>query len=100
MRTTTISKEVAEGSQDVRYTEVMSLLIGRKKHKLRVRIRSDFYKEQCFAYVERWSGAAWSKVHSLLDLKTRRGLHGLNKGAAAFKTDRDELVRVAERVLA
>lgn len=100
MRATTISKEVSEGKQDVRYTEVMSLLIGRKKHKLRVKIRSDFYQEQCFARVERWSGSTWSVVHSIEAMKTKNGLHGLKKDGTAFKEDRDELVRVAERVLA
>jgi len=99
MRVTTISKEVYNDQNSVWYTEVVSLLIDRKKHKLRIKIRSDFYREQCFARVERWSGSVWSKVHSILDMKTKQSLLGLNKGAGAFKADRDELIRVAERVL-
>ena len=101
MRTTTISEEVYDDRNSVFYTEVLNLAAGQQKHKLRVKIRSDFYQEQCFAYVERWSGSTWNKVHTVLDMKTKVGLHGLRTtGPSSFKVDRDELLRVAERVLA
>jgi len=102
MRTTTISKEVYKGSQSLNFTEVVSVLIGSKKHKLRVTIKSDSYRQQCYARIKRWSGSAWQEIHRVLDMKTKEGLsyRRPQPGPEAFKEDRDELLRVAERVLA
>jgi hypothetical protein len=101
MRATTISKEVHKGSQSVTLTEVISVLVNGKKHKLRITIKSDAYRQQCYARVKRWTGSTWNEVHHILDMKTPEGLkHQRDVGEADFKDDRNELLRVAERVLA
>jgi hypothetical protein len=100
VRATTISKEVYKAGQELRYNEVLNTLIGSKKHKLRVRICSDSYRNQCSAKIERWSGSTWNTVHFIDDMKTPDGLaYRRSSGETDFKTDRDELLRVAERVL-
>lgn len=102
MRTTTISKEVYKGSQSLNLTEVVSVLIGKQKHKLKISIKSDSYRQQCYARIKRWTGSAWNEVHRILDMKTKEGLayRRPTPQADAFKEDRNELLRVAERVLA
>ena len=102
MRVTTISAELYKGSQSLTLTEVVSLLINSKKHKLRVTIKSDSYRQQCYARVDRWTGSTWNKVHHVLDMKTKEGLSHKRPtpGADSFEADRRELLRVAERVLA
>lgn len=102
MRATTISKEVYKGSQSLNLTEVVSVLIDGKKHKLRITIKSDSYRQQCFARIKRWTGSTWNEVHRILDMNTPEGLayRRPTPTADAFKEDRNELLRVAERVLA
>lgn len=101
MRITTISAEVYKGGQDLKYNEVLSFVLGTKKHKLRVSICSDSYRGQCYARIKRWSGSTWQLVHSIDDMKTGSKLvyHNPTPGPEAFEADRKELIRVAERVL-
>lgn len=101
MQVTTISAEVYKGGQDLKYNEVISLLVGVKKHKLRVSICSDSYRGQCYARIKRWSGSAWQLVHQIDDMKTGSKLayRQPTPGPEVFEADRRELLRVAERVL-
>ncbi len=102
MQMTTISEEVHKGNQSLNLTEVISVVIDSEKHKLRVEIKSDSYKEQCFALIKRWTGSTWNEVHKILTMRTKVSLayKRPTPGPEAFKDDRAELLRVAERVLA
>lgn len=102
---TTISRNVGDArDQNVDYEEVLRLTFtGDPAHKLRIRIRSNFYSFQCWSVVERWDGAKWHQLHKLQDRKTDTGLAGRGRDkatAADFEEDRDELMRVAREVLA
>jgi hypothetical protein len=98
-----ITKEIATGSQDVTFTEVLHY----GAYKLKVEIKSDSYKKQCYARVKRWSGNQWNLVHSINDMKTPTGLYAHQKyrkqsapgDESEFQLDRDELLRVAKEIL-
>jgi hypothetical protein len=46
------------------------------RHTIRLRLRSDSYREQCYAIAERWDGAAWREVWSIAPaaMATPKGL--------------------------
>jgi hypothetical protein len=54
----TLHREIGYGQQDVDYTEIVTL----DAHKLRIRIRSNSYRFQCFARIELWSGVKWEPL--------------------------------------
>jgi hypothetical protein len=97
--TSTVAKQVAKGTQDVVYDEILNLSGGRK---VKVSIRSDSYDFQSHAKISSWDGAKWHEVHRILHsmMKTPHGLY-YRPGVVdetSFKADRDELIRVAEAV--
>ena len=92
----TITKEVATRGQTVVYQEILRI----KGVPVRVEIKSDAYKEQSLARIERWDGTQWQHVHHLNDRSTKVGLyvHSDRHDEAHFKADRDKLVQVYTQV--
>jgi len=77
---------------------------GGKINVLRIRIHVDTYADQAWGTVERWSGSAWSRIADVRGDALRTDLTlGYAKIEeripAAFKADRDALLRLAEEVL-
>lgn len=105
--TTVIARNISKGQQDVRFTEVLRL----GDHTLRIDIRSDSYREQCHARIDRWDGTRWQRVHDILpgSMQTANGLVykplfrdaavGSLTGVESFQADADELLRVALDVI-
>lgn len=58
---TTLSLEVVKSKQAIEYREVLTL----KEFKLRLEMKSDAYKEQCYARISLWNGKEWSLVDSI-----------------------------------
>ena len=80
-------------------------LAAEGSHKIRIKIKSDSYKFQSFAKVEKWDGDKWREVHSIHhgSMTTPAGLDSWarREGLAEshFKADRKELLRVAVAVI-
>ena len=95
-----ISVEVSTGTQSVGLQEVVVY----NDNKLRIQIKSDSHDFQSYARVDVWAGG-WTRVHSIPfnKMSTEKGLYYGRKinprSAKDFKADRDELVRVAIKVL-
>jgi hypothetical protein len=74
---------------------------------LRVQVKSDSYRSQCFAMVECWDGAQWQHVHSIpcSEMTTEKGLIYRSTNnlpthrETLFAADRDELLRVAALII-
>ena len=101
-----ISKAISEGSQSVEYVEILDLpsVYQDQSAKLRIKIKSDSYKFQSFARVEKWDGDKWREVHSIHhgSMTTPAGLISRLKGhkdETHFKADRKELLRVAKGIV-
>lgn len=56
-----LSLEVVKSKQAIEYREVLTL----KEFKLRLEMKSDSYKEQCYARISVWNGKEWSFVDSI-----------------------------------
>lgn len=107
MKLDIISKDVARGDQDVIYTEVAKTKddLPRVPSKLKICIRSDSYRNQCHADIWLWSGFEWKLIHNIhySKMQTPDKLYydrqdGTNE--RNFRADRDELLKVAEQILA
>ena len=98
----TLTTELAEGQQDVNYTQLLQL---GKVHKLRLQIRSNAYKFQCSAKVERWDGNRWQQVARIdpMAMATPEKLcyHRGSRGELlkAFEHDRETLLDQAQMIL-
>lgn len=96
-----LDMNISAGSQDVMYRELLQ--VG--THRLRISIRSDSYRDQCYARVEIWSPAEskWNFVECVHhgSMVTEKGLRYLQRPAIVkdFSADRDELIRLASLVL-
>lgn len=103
---TTISRNIGDArDQNIDFEEILRVKIkGAPAHKLRVRIRSNFYIFQCYSIVERWDGNKWHQIHKLQDRKTETNLASRVRRNSVrngdFEEDRKELLRVAKEVLA
>lgn len=73
--------------------------------KLRLSIRSDSYRDQCYARIERWDGTKWQGVFSITPaaMRTDKGLVYLpNRGGVAkrhFEADITTLIDTAKHIL-
>lgn len=103
----TLNREVSAQRSDLTYTELLELA---GLHKLRIRIRSNFYMFQCHAIVERWNGEAWHEVYQIDPgaMQTPAGLSTLHTHPSqgvradqtpAFQPDRETLISAASSVL-
>ena len=98
----TLDTKMSPGTQSISYVELLADATGQK---LRVSIKSDAYKAQSSAKIERWDGNLWQNVASVPFglMKTKEGLYYLpNKGGLIqtnFFEDRNELVRLADLIL-
>ena len=98
-----ISLQISAGSQSVNYQEVFTL----DGHKLKIEVKSDSYRVQCYARIHVWGDVnkGWVPVHSVHhgSMETPEGLHhkpskqGLEPHH--FQADRNELLRVAREVV-
>lgn len=106
-----LSLEVVKSKQAIEYREVLTL----KEFKLRLEMKSDSHKEQCYARISVWNGKEWSFVdsihYSLLSFKdglvselhnqpinlTREKIHEQN--VRYFLKDRDILLNRAYNIL-
>lgn len=97
-----VDVSIARGSQDVFFTELLSF----REEKLRIKIRSNSYKDQCSAELEIWSAAGrqWNEVVRLhaAEMQTEKGLcYGPQMVLPAdFAKDRAVLLNRAMLVLA
>ena len=102
-----ISKAISQGSQSVEYVEILDLpsVYQDQSAKLRIKIKSDSYKFQSFARVEKWDGDKWREVHSIHHgiMLTPTGLSSRPRGEGLafshFRADRKELLRVAKGIV-
>jgi hypothetical protein len=83
--------------------QVYNEVIVWSRHRLRVEIRSDSSVSGCRAHIDRWDGAKWNWVHSIIDteMKTEKSLAYKPKAATAedFMEDRNELVEMALTII-
>ena len=56
---TLLRSDLTKGGQSVLLTQLFQM----GAHKLRVRIKSDSYREQCYCVIERWDSAEWREVY-------------------------------------
>lgn len=90
--------QLAKSRNDVNCIELW-LVQGRK---VRIRIRSNHYKEQCHAIAEVWTEVGWREVWSLDTgaMQTPEGLvYKREDVAASFDDDRATLLAATEAVL-
>ena len=99
-----ISKEIARGSQNLNFTEVLEF----SGHKLKISIRSDSYKSQSHASISILEpGIKWNILHSIhydcmqtpekLYYKPEKNVLAMEHH---FMSDREELLRVTKALLA
>jgi len=68
------------GQQSVTFEQLLEVALSRDgqrdTHKLRLRIKSDAYRAQSHARIERWDGAEWKEVAHLAPgiMATKEGL--------------------------
>lgn len=101
-----ISVECVKGSQDVIYHEVLegsTTDVPAKPVALRIFIRSDTYKLQGSARLERWDGTQWHEVHHI-EPRVMRTDNNLCYRAGPvsgedFREDREILLMVSDRIL-
>lgn len=96
---TPIPATVTTGSQSVTFRELCTTAGG---DKLRIDIKSDAYRAQCHATVDRWDGNQWQLVWSVKPeaMATREGLYvARNVTAAEFSADRANLLKHAAVIL-
>ena len=97
----TVSNTIRPNGQDMMYRE----LIKSGHHRIRITIRSNSYKEQCYAGIERWDGNQWQQVWWLDggECATKAGLYVHRDRPVDlghfFEDDRNELLWLAEQIL-
>lgn len=94
-----IHLSITKGQNDAIYVE----LLGFEQHRFRIQIRSNSYKDQCWAMIERHDGSRWQELWSLHSsaMATEVGLHYRDTGIAAtnFRIDRSTLLARALDIL-
>lgn len=99
---------IARRHQDVTYVELLQFEQSHSSavQKIRIQLRSDSYREQCHAYLERWDGAKWQEVVALdsYAMQTADKLVHKHRGddaalRAEFTADLDTLLAMAREVL-
>lgn len=96
----TLSTQVTTGRQSVSLQELVQM----GEHKLRVQVRSDTYKFQNVARVDRWDGRMWQLVWAIPAeaTATQEGLVYHREGTmtrAAFAADVKALLDQAKTIL-
>ncbi len=101
-----LARDMSKGGQSAHLVDLVALTIAkgssRAHHRLRVRIKSDAYKGQSSAVVERWDEGAWQEVWRLTPaaMATAEGLCYVRAlGIEAFELDRTLLLDRAAAVL-
>lgn len=98
---TTIQKEISRGSQSIDYLEVVK--IG--SEKIKINIKSDSYRQQCYARAYTFVNKKWEQVAYIPSskMKTEEKLfyHGNGRGEkeSNFTADRAELIRITKALL-
>lgn len=102
----TIKKQISKGSQDLNLLELLQL----DDHKLRLIIKSDTYRFQCYAKIYVWSDTnkEWSLIDSIHpdNMQTKEKLchlpHNVDykKSFNVFAKDRKSLIDIAKKILA
>lgn len=104
MNIESIESSVNKGQQSLDFKEVLKL----DKFKIRISIKSDSYKHQCFARIDVWNELKWNNIHSLHynEMNTKDKLiysfeesHDSSKAFKLFKEDREKLLKIAKEVL-
>lgn len=96
-----LDQKISFGSQSVELVNLLAL----GDIKLRIKIKSDSYKFQSFARIERWDGTQWQEVASLHygAMKTEAGLcykpNQSGRDFRNFEADYDELLKQAKAIL-
>lgn len=94
--------------QAAHYAEIVRLeTSGGVTHTLRIQIKSDAYRAQCSATIERHDGDQWRGLYAIHAgaMSTRDGLADLLRHAAdkdrapAFEVDRGRLLERARQIL-
>tara|TARA_B100000073_G_C23609123_1_gene523771 strand:- start:320 stop:634 length:315 start_codon:yes stop_codon:yes gene_type:complete len=101
-----IKKQISKGKQDLQLDEMIQL----DDHKLRITIKSDSYRSQCYAKIYVWSKhkEEWSLIDSIHpdNMQTEEKLSyavsntDYKKSFHLFANDRKQLIDVAKKVLA
>ena len=95
--------QVNRGSQSLNYLELVKL----DDHKLRIEIKSDTYRAQCYARVSRHDGTQWHHLHDIPSSSMSTPAQLIHKAQHncpekmedLFMEDRNELLRIAELIL-
>jgi len=90
----TIFREVWQIGQKMGLTEV----VGRGSLRLRIRVVSDSYVDQCINVVECWDGDQWRELHTRHVLVPRGLAYGKDRGPVVKA--RDTLLEEALAILA
>lgn len=73
------------------------------RHTVRLRLRSDSYRDQCYAIAERWDGAKWQPVYTIAPagMATPEGLAYARPSATAlsFRLDVEALLDAVRLVV-
>jgi hypothetical protein len=96
----TLNKEIGSGGQSVTYKETLE----HNGKKLRISIKSDSYRAQCYARVLLFDGDKWNQIDSIhySRMVTEAKLiyrPNVLPNDSDFKADRDRLVKLAKDVL-
>jgi hypothetical protein len=87
---------------DPQRVELLELLIDPyTRERVRLRMRADKYRNQCYAIAELWAGSQWQELHVLLDLPPHfNGIPSSTKiDEKLFALARRELLRAATLIL-
>lgn len=109
-KTKTISLSINKGKQSVEYYEILII----ESYKLRIKIKSDSYDFQSYAFIELWNGQEWKEVHKIhyASMKTPYGLSSnqhnqgektsqqiFENNESYFNSDRLELLKIAKSII-
>ena len=107
-----VDQQMSRGGQDVTFKLLATFrLVGDDNkditRKFRFEIKSDSYRQQCYARVEVWSKTSlcWNEVYRLRgeEMATPEGLHHkpftMQNNPKAFDADLERLMKVVETVV-
>jgi hypothetical protein len=96
---TTHTPALAIGGQSVTYRELLGVV--KTGDRLKIDIKSDAYRAQSHARIERWDGNQWQLVWSIPAhaMATPEGLYVRKPTAKDFRADTETLVAHAATVL-